>query len=511
MSAQGLHISLDTHLGVLTRTAASVPSGALHQQLVPWVICKMSTSDFALRSNEIRNCCNACAVAKVKCTKEKPFCRRCVRRGHACIYAVAMRQGRPRLIAQERRSDQDLLEIQTGSNRQQPISLHAARSFSDVNAGMILHHTTIPSFLQAPTNDQPSDNMDFLSPNNTETAHSSLDSLFDLGGANELLTDFAHFDPLLPAHTALYDDSMSSTKGCAVSENNDASSLQMHEDGALDSTPLISGNILGHETHGSAPVPISETLSTSYEPFGSFQIEYPPRSKTATNVPNLPTADNTANYRTCDCSAKVSSLLEQLTPHGVVGVTRASGNPLLCNLDAILLRNEGPLRKVNGVLQCSCSFGVSVLLHLAAVMLKILGWYTAIIGIMMRCASSFYAAPHHPRDTFPWLCELFEPCDAGIDGPEQAQEYLHLVSVKLGAMRPILSTLNFRLLTPGKRSAFNKPSLDHRLENTTRSLLRAGGLCGTLSCKSIAHAFDAELRSRFEGSWQLLVDALHSL
>jgi len=432
----------------------------------------MSTSDFALRSNDIRNCCNACAVAKVKCTKEKPFCRRCVRRGHACIYAVAMRQGRPRLIAQERRSDQDLLEIQTGSNRQQPISFDAARSFSDVNAGMILHHTTIPSFLQAPTNDQPSDNMDFLSPNNTETAHSSLDSLFDLGGANELLTDFAHFDPLLPAHTALYDDSMSSTKGS---------------------------------------VPISETLSTSYEPFGSFQIEYPPRSKTATNVPNLPTADNTANYRTCDCSAKVSSLLEQLTPHGVVRVTRASDNPLLCNLDAILLRNEGPLRKVNGVLQCSCSFGVSVLLHLAAVMLKILGWYTAIIGIVMRCASSFYAAPHHPRDTFPWLCELFEPCDAGIDGPEQAQEYLQLVSVKLGAMRPILSTLNFRLLTPGKRSAFNKPSLDHRLENTTRTLLRAGGLCGTLSCKSIAHAFDAELRSRFEGSWQLLVDALHSL
>lgn len=129
----------------------------------------------------------------------------------------------------------------------------------------------------------------------------------------------------------------------------------------------------------------------------------------------------------------------------------------------------------------------------------------------MRYASTFFAAPHHSRDTFQWLCELFEPCNAGIDTPEQAQEYLQLAPVKLEAIRPIVSTFNSRLLAPGKRPAINETSLGHRLGNATRTLLRAGGLCGTLSCKSIAHAFDAELRSRFEESWQLLVDAPHSL
>jgi hypothetical protein len=354
--------------------------------------------------------------------------------------------------------------------------------------------------------------MDFWPFDNTTAPQPSLDHLFGLGGANDLLADFAHFGSLLSTRTALGDDGISSTKGCAVSENNEARNLQMHEDVALDSRSSIDGNVLCHATHGSAPVLIDETLSsTSYEPFGSFQIEYPLQFATGINTPTLPTEAKSANYRTCDCSAKVSSLLEQLTPHGVIGVTRASGNPLLCNLDAVLLRNEGPLRKVNDVLKCYCSREVSVLFHLAAAMLKTLGWYTAIIGIVMRCALTFYAAPNHSRDTFLWLCELFEPCDAGIDRPEQAQEYLQLVSVKLEAIRPILITLNSRLLASGKRSAFDVSPLGHRLEIATCTVLRAGGLCGTLSCKSVAHAFDAELRSRFEGSWQLLVEALNSL
>lgn len=372
----------------------------------------MLTSDFALRSNEIRNCCNACAVAKVKCTKEKPSCRRCVRRGHACFYAVAMRQGRPRQTTQERRSDQDLLGLQSESNRQQPLPSPLTGLFPEVTIGTSAQSTTDPSVPQVHADVQLADNMNFWPFDNTTAPQPSLGHLFGLGGANDLLADLAHFDPLLFARTALGDDGRPSGKGCAVSENNDARNVQMHEDVVINSTPSINGNVLGHKTHGSPPIPINETLSTSYEPFGSFQIEYPPQSTTTNNTANLPAEDNTANYRTCDCSVKVSTLLEQLTPHGVVGIIRASGNPLLCNLDAIILRNEGPLRKVNGVLQCSCSFGVSVLLHLAAVMLEILGWYTAIIGIVMRSASSFYTAPNHSRNTFLWLCELFQPCDA---------------------------------------------------------------------------------------------------
>jgi hypothetical protein len=274
--------------------------------------------------------------------------------------------------------------------------------------------------------------------------------------------------------------------------------------------PSCRQDLLGSDVQGSAtstPGSVNENLSNFH---GPSQLESPFQGAKPANTPNCTTED-TAIQWTCGCSATVASLLEKLTPHGVVGVARARDNALLRNLDAIILRNEDPLRRVNGILQCSCSFSIPVLLHLAAVMLKILGWYNAIIGIVMRCVSSFQMASDGSRNSFLWVSEFFDPYDAGIDSAERARGYLQLVSSKLEAIRPIMSTLNARLLAPGKRSASGRSLLGHRLEDTTRTLLRDGGLCGTLSCKSIAHAFDAELRSRFQESWQMLVDVLHSL
>jgi hypothetical protein len=348
--------------------------------------------------------------------------------------------------------------------------------------------------------------VDFLPLNNIDTSQPPLDYLSSFGGANHVLADFPHFDPILSSQAALYNDNILSTTGWAVSGNNEVEHQQWYN----NSMPSYNESLLGSDMQESAtstPVSVNEKLSKSH---GPSQLEFPFQGAKSTNTPSLTTED-TANHWTCGCSPTVASLLEKLTPHGVVGVARARDNALLCNLDAIILRNEDTLRRVNGILQCSCSFSISVLLHLAAVMLKILGWYTAIIGIVMRCAPSFQTASDGSRNSFLWVTEFFEPYDAGIDSAERARGYLQLVSSKLEAIRPIVSTLNARLLAPEKRSASARSLLGHRLEDTTRTLLRDGGLCGTLSCKSIAQAFDAELRSRFQESWQVLMDALHSL
>ncbi|KAF2132457.1 hypothetical protein P153DRAFT_355063 [Dothidotthia symphoricarpi CBS 119687] len=39
----------------------------------------------------LRNSCDACNTAKVKCSKEQPRCRRCERRGLFCVYSVSLR------------------------------------------------------------------------------------------------------------------------------------------------------------------------------------------------------------------------------------------------------------------------------------------------------------------------------------------------------------------------------------------------------------------------------------
>lgn len=39
----------------------------------------------------LRNSCDACNTAKVKCSKERPCCRRCQRKEQFCVYSVSLR------------------------------------------------------------------------------------------------------------------------------------------------------------------------------------------------------------------------------------------------------------------------------------------------------------------------------------------------------------------------------------------------------------------------------------
>ncbi|KAJ5081086.1 hypothetical protein N7456_013324 [Penicillium angulare] len=47
------------------------------------------------RSVKVRSTCNACQQAKIRCSHEKPSCRRCQKHNLDCIYSVSRRLGRP--------------------------------------------------------------------------------------------------------------------------------------------------------------------------------------------------------------------------------------------------------------------------------------------------------------------------------------------------------------------------------------------------------------------------------
>lgn len=49
----------------------------------------------------LRASCDACSRNKVKCSKERPTCSRCVHRGAVCNYSPSIRLGKPRVSAQE--------------------------------------------------------------------------------------------------------------------------------------------------------------------------------------------------------------------------------------------------------------------------------------------------------------------------------------------------------------------------------------------------------------------------
>ncbi|KAJ5233140.1 hypothetical protein N7468_006096 [Penicillium chermesinum] len=47
------------------------------------------------KSVKVRSTCNACQQAKIRCSHEKPACRRCQKHQMECIYSVSRRLGRP--------------------------------------------------------------------------------------------------------------------------------------------------------------------------------------------------------------------------------------------------------------------------------------------------------------------------------------------------------------------------------------------------------------------------------
>lgn len=56
-----------------------------HQTVAP------ATSALPATQARLRNSCDACNTAKVKCSKERPCCRRCQRKEQFCVYSVSLR------------------------------------------------------------------------------------------------------------------------------------------------------------------------------------------------------------------------------------------------------------------------------------------------------------------------------------------------------------------------------------------------------------------------------------
>ena len=75
-------------------------------------------SQTSLSKRKLRESCNACNQAKVKCDKTQPRCARCTGRGVQCVYSLSLRSGK-------RRADQTFLKAATnitnnsGSNQPQ--------------------------------------------------------------------------------------------------------------------------------------------------------------------------------------------------------------------------------------------------------------------------------------------------------------------------------------------------------------------------------------------------------
>nr|ANF07281.1 C6 transcription factor [Paecilomyces fulvus] len=63
------------------------------------------------KSLKVRSTCNACQQAKIRCSHDKPSCRRCLKQNITCVYSISRRLGRPSRKVPKKANEEDTSHI----------------------------------------------------------------------------------------------------------------------------------------------------------------------------------------------------------------------------------------------------------------------------------------------------------------------------------------------------------------------------------------------------------------
>lgn len=85
-----LYASLSANLSIQEHLPIHLPTQATMS-----VKPQLPTPSNLPKSTKVRSTCNACQQAKIRCSHEKPSCRRCQKHNIDCIYSMSRRLGRP--------------------------------------------------------------------------------------------------------------------------------------------------------------------------------------------------------------------------------------------------------------------------------------------------------------------------------------------------------------------------------------------------------------------------------
>ncbi len=372
-----------------------------------------------VQPTKLRDSCNACAVSKLKCSKEKPECARCAKRGQRCEYFATRRAGRkhePRPRQQDNGGSITKISVSDDVSDTQS-SVHVAVSAisvatshltppwdMDVDVHMSDDITDIPLSDSLPSgaptlagHDAPSWRM--LSTAVMPDAQDIFASfqmpsqLFDTGMSEEggKTTsnpdndgfDFGDFTGFLAPDTATL--VLDETAFDAVDQ------FRLSSPWNSPSSPSLS-SLSSHPSAGSPSLTTASVLTTttqrtsiSHSPPESCGLVAPP--PTTTPTPRAPISSPAASG--C-CLIRALELLKTLFPgsasctcYGVI-----SGPESHCHTSSdfpttehVVTKNKETLEAVQAMLECPCSSPDNgyLLAVISLAVLKVLGWYKAAV------------------------------------------------------------------------------------------------------------------------------------
>lgn len=285
---------------------------------------------------KIRDSCNSCSSQKIRCSKERPSCARCINKGLECSYSFSQRTGRRA----------------------------RTRSSSVGTVTSLINSTIDPSALGL-----------------------GVDDLGDFSSHQPVTQSFS---PLLHGGNAVF----SGTNANAI---DDAAGFQELESGIpwellWSNTGIIPHNLLGNSTE------VASTQNNAHLPLCTPSDPWPslrPATASSTTKPTAPASQEQPVKQTTgthslgqDCMMLALQVVLDLHISQSSCLTAAS-DPMIMqssskrdarDIDAVLFQNRDAIKSVNKVLDCPCSADQSVALACYLAVAKVLAWYGAAIG-----------------------------------------------------------------------------------------------------------------------------------
>ncbi|OKL55387.1 hypothetical protein UA08_09364 [Talaromyces atroroseus] len=316
-------------------------------------------------TSKLRDSCQACALSKVKCHKQKPTCSRCIKRKIPCEYIMTKRPGR-------KRDNSTHVSTKNDSNGE---TMETAREGSSATQNQWLGMTspiTADSALSGNSNIFDSLNLGLMSPRSdnvsgVEPINSDMMSSFWMSLENcssEHMGTSNEFDELLNSPVDF----------CELQ----ALDHQLHAQGCNDIAKLL----IPDDTNA---LPLSE--ATAAEPLNTSGSPSTPRRlsifRSDTNVNGAP--------EPCLCLILALEILSKISSDKIsaspqsnnreytmkmshVGPSIANGVPSTQN---VVLENKQVIQALTAMLQCSCGEDGYILMLLSMIVFRIVGRYAA--------------------------------------------------------------------------------------------------------------------------------------
>ncbi|KAJ5698553.1 hypothetical protein N7462_000558 [Penicillium macrosclerotiorum] len=365
--------------------------------------------------HKLRGSCHACALSKVKCSKEKPICSRCTKRGTSCEYLVTKRPGRKQ---QENRS-----------NPKAPVNTTKIQEAAP--------DSTMASTFALPE-DQP-----WSVPSSSPSCSDVLSSLFESADSSlsSALTDWS----------TDFDDYLANFSTPEPATFDALSPDQIGFIGHTDShTPTT---LRGKDSP--VLVPPGDTISLFGRPVSASQTSADHRPLDA-SIP-----DQHHQKSTCNCLSNALNLFKELSsselvPGAISG--RRTDDAIGSHLPSIgttIKTNQQTMDLINTTLQCKCSGDSYVLIIVVLIIFKVLERYATAATVSNQSPTT-----NDPSDLFSRVSETgtWIPSPTDQRGTSAAPELritaaqrvlgeLHRVQRALNQLSPALRTSKARQMS----------------------------------------------------------------